>query len=659
MNAADNIYPAKLLENAFRNKTVVLLAGGPSLEDGLPWLQANRQKVTVFAVSRISALLLQAGVEPDFVFSVDPTELSFDVSKDMLRFGEKTTFICSHHAVSTLVSQWPWNALYLGARLPWKSALNEPNLGSPGPTVTNTALQAAYDFGFKQVILLGVDFCYTKEGFTHAKGSNEYAVGPRFNLTSLQVETNDGFMAPSGCDFVQAILHLGLQAKQLSAKGCRIINCSGAAAKVEGVEYLTLDRIVLEEEVREPAEIVAARIGGVDNKFRYYQKLSEELDRAEFQVTAISRLTEKARRINDGMYTEQGVIEDYKDKRSLDKIEQKLKREHRDFSKLVKKFGVRNFIKLTKPFTDEEWTAEEAKQLGNVFYDAYRDGSRKLLRLINDAKDRVAARRMEAADCPDYEKLAEQYRKDRSFGRARLWRKPAGVLTWPTESAKIVEELESSFNEILDNKNTRHLANTKIQSSPAILKQRAGLLFKHKKVEDLLSLLSGLDKRGSLAEDLPYRYLIEGYLAELADDPDAALNAYQRIVDGGEVLLEEALLRIAAIGIDANRAEMANLSLQCLSQLNPVYLPYHAELKRLNGDVLAAIDAYGVYINQFPEDTLTQIKLATLYADQKIYDAADMMMEHILRNKPDFAAAIAFKNKLLQMKAEACEIHAG
>ncbi len=395
INVADNIFPAKLLEKAFRNKTVVLLAGGPSLDNALPWLQRHRQKMVVFAVSRIARQLLQAGIEPDFVFSVDPTELSFDISKEMFDFGNKTTFVCSHHAVSSLVNQWCGPLLYLGSRLPWKSALNESNFNSPGPTVTNTALNVAHEFGFTRIILLGVDLCFTKEGFTHAKGSNEHLAGPRFNLTSLQVETNDGFMAPSSCDFVQAILNLGVQAKQLTAKGCQIINVSGSAAKIEGIEYLPLDEIKLEDELPDAAGVVEARIAESGHKAGFYRKTLEELKRAQFQVTAIATLTEKARRINAEMYSSQGMIENYKDKRQLDQIEKKLKREHREYSKLVKKFGIRKFIKLTKPFTDEDWTAEEAKQLGNVFYEAYQEGAAKLLRLLNAAIDRLAARQAE------------------------------------------------------------------------------------------------------------------------------------------------------------------------------------------------------------------------------------------------------------------------
>jgi hypothetical protein len=652
-NVADNKLPAKLLANAFLGKTVILLAGGPSLDDALPWVIENRAFLVVFAVSRISRRLQQVGVEPDFIFSVDPTELSFDISKEMLNFSEHPIFIHSYHTVPTLVSQWQGMALYLGARFPWKSALNEDNLDGTGPTVTNTALSVAYRFGFKRIILAGVDLCFTKQGFTHAQGSNEHSAGPRFNLTSLQLETNGGFMAPTSCDFAQAASALALQARVISNAGCRLINCSANAAKVENIEYLPLADIAMDPELIDVPAIVSGGLAEYSQGKLYYQKTIQELKRSHFQVEAIKQLAENARQLNDEMYDGSGAIADYKDKKKLDQIERKFKRDYRLFSKLVKKFGIRSFIKLAKPFTDEEWTAEEAKQLGNIYYDAYSEGSAKLLRLIDGAIDRVEARQQENSEIPDFSLILEQSRKDRSFGRVRLWRKKYPPSAIAPEIEQVFGEFEQLFADVVNDKNTRHFARAKSHSNLLVVKQRAGLLFKHHKSEELRDLLAALDQHDDKEGVVPYRHLINGYLAEQANDPESALRAYQQIVDGGDVLLEEALIRIAGISIDHEDIHMANLSLQCLSQLNPLYLPLYAEMQRLHGDVMVAIDTYSSYVVQFPEDTLVQIKVAMLYIEFKIYDAAELMVDHILLQKPGLDIAIGLKQQLSVLKSMA------
>lgn len=649
-NIADNKFPAKILEKSFQGKTAVLLAGGPSLDYILPWVKQHRDKIVVLAVSRISRQLLLAEIEPDFVFSVDPTELSFDISKEMLNFTDKTMFICSYHAVPTLLNQWLGLVFYLGSRLPWDSALNMANLSSAGPTVTNTALSVAHEFGFKRVILAGVDLCFTREGFTHAKGSDEQLAGPRFNLTSLQVETNGGFMAPTSCDFEQAIRSLGLQAKILTSAGCHIINIAAGAAKVENIDYMPLADIELEVNSVDVFSTVSVKMAKSHDDVLYYRKASEELKKAQFQIKAIARLAENARQINDEMYNSDGVIVSYKEKKRLDQIEKKFKREHRHYSKLIKRFGIRSFIKLAKPFTDEEWTAEEARQLGNVYYEAYLEGATKLLRLVDDAIERVTARQQENSDDPDFALMVERCRKDRSFGRVRLWRKNFSPTVISPEINAIFDEFEQRFVEIINDKNTRHFAQAKSYSNLVMVKQRAGLLFKHKKTEELRDLLAALDKHDAQDAAISYRHLVNGYLAELQNSPGAALDAYQQIVDGGDVLLEEALIRIAGISIDRDDIHSANLSLQCLSQLNPVYLPLYAEIRRLHGDITIAIDSYSSYIAQFPDDTLVQMKLATLYVECKVYDAADMMLDYILRQKPNLEVAVGLKRQLLAMR---------
>ena len=649
-NLADNILPAKLLENTFQGKTAVLLAGGPSLVEMLPWVQKYRSQLIVFSVSRISRQLLNASIEPDFICSVDPQDISFLVSKEMLAFGDRTVFIHSYHASPLLVSQWHGVSLYLGSRVPWKSTLNQENLNSHGPTVTNTTLSVAHSFGFKRIILAGVDFCFTKEGYTHAKGSDEYTAGPRFNLTTLQVETNGGYMAPTGSDYASARDSWAAQAKAITATGCQIINPFSSAAKVDHVDFIPLADIKLENDVTDITAIVKEKIADSESCDRYRKKVIDGLVRAQFQIKTIERLAKQALHINEHMYNSQGQIEDYKDKRDLDQIEKELKRNY-SYSKLVKTYGIRSFIKMTKPFDDEEWTAEETKELGNIYYQAYSDGAAKLLVLIDSALERARLRLAESSDAPDFERLFYQWRKDRSYARAQLWQQqhpdasiPAGVV------AKKFNEFASKFNSVLNEKNTRLEAIFKEHSSLTQLKHRASLLFKHKKTEQLNDLLLGLSKHDFKDEAIPYHYLIKGYLAELENNVEAAVIAYHQVIDcESSPLLEESLTRIAAVSIDVDDIDNAGLALQCLSQITPLYLPFYAEILRLNGDTLAAIDAYNEYISQFPEETITQLKLVSLYIENKTYSAAEIMLDHILTKNPSMETAINIKNQLTRV----------
>ena len=653
-NLADNLRPANLLNNAFQGKTVVLLAGGPSLDEALPWVQKNRRQLVVFAVSRISRQLKAIDLEPDFVFSVDPTELSFDISKEMLTFSNRPVFIYAYHSIPSLVSQWQGAGLYLGKRVPWKSTLNIDNNGEgAGPTVSNTALTIALRFGFKRIILAGVDLCFTREGYTHASGSDEHLAGPRFSLTSLQVKTNGGFMAPTSFDFAAAINFLAVQAQAITAAGCQMINFSANAAQVDNISYIPLKDIELDDKPLDVADIVTGHIGNTSHRLDNAPAIISELKRARFQINAILRLSEKALTINEGMYNAQGIIENYQEKLQLDKIERKLNREHRQYSRVVKRFGLRRFLKIVKPFTDEDWSAKEAKEMGNTYYQAYRDGSKAIIKIINDAIARTVARQEENKDQPDFDLLVKQWQKDRSYARAGLWRQnhPDAIIPVPAQTA--FDALDKQFTAILADKNTGHMARAKSRTRFPLVRKRASLLFKHKKIPELNDLLTSLQKHQQQAEAMPYINLINGYLAELLNDVEAALDAYHHIiVCKDSPLLEEALLRVAVISIGSNNIDNTNayLALQCLSQLNPSYLPHYAEIVRLRGDIAGAIDAYNHYICQFPEDTLVQIKLATLYMEIKVYNAAELAVEMVLAKKPDAKAALDLKKQLAYLK---------
>jgi len=89
-----------------------------------------------------------------------------------------------------------------------------------------------------------------------------------------------------------------------------------------------------------------------------------------------------------------------------------------------------------------------------------------------------------------------------------------------------------------------------------------------------------------------------------------------------------------------------------LTQISPSYLPYQAELARILGDFMLAIDSYNAYISFFPEDILIKLKLVTLYIEIKAYDSADMMLEHILIEFPESESAIGLKNQLAKIKQE-------
>ena len=83
-NAVDSIIPLRRNPAIGQGKTAVVLGGGPSLDRHIDWVKKNRSKLFVLAVSRISNKLLKEELKPDLVVSVDPHDISYEVSKQGL-----------------------------------------------------------------------------------------------------------------------------------------------------------------------------------------------------------------------------------------------------------------------------------------------------------------------------------------------------------------------------------------------------------------------------------------------------------------------------------------------------------------------------------------------------------------------------------------------
>lgn len=645
-NLADNRHPAFLLKNAFESKTAILLAGGPSLDEALPWLQEHRADIIVFAVSRIAKRLLEVNIEPDFIVSIDPFSESFDISKDMLSFSSKAIFIYSYHTVPTLVNQWIGRAFYLGGRMPWVSPLNIENIVSAGPTVTNAALNTIYHLGFKRILLSGVDLCFTSEGHTHAKGSDEWEAGPRFNLTSLEIETYGGEMVPTSHDFMAANKSLAAQAKMMAGAHCQIINISSNAAKTDYIEHVPLSDIELTQAECDIETIVSERLRE-QNEPDYFKKAIAGLKQARYKFNAIKSITAKGKQCAERMHKDPNGIHSVKDQRMLRQIERTLNKDLEPFSTFVKTFSIRRFLQITRPFNDKEKSVEEFHKIGMQFFDSYQFGTKLLIELIDKAIEKIQARQQEEMKQPNWALLIHQCVKEGSFGRVRRWRK-----TWPAEklSDHFNSEfaiLESRFAATLENKNTEHFSKAQQESQINLVKPRADLLFKQKKLDLLSSLQLALAKRDDQETIIPYQLLIEGYCAELKSDYLHALYCYHQLVNDKMLFMEDALLRISVISLSTNDMENAYLSLYCLAQINPLCLPMCARMQELRGDVLDAVASYNAYITRFPEDTVVQLKLAHLFLQENIVDAANLLLNYILEKNPSNEAAIQMKNQLL------------
>jgi len=639
VNAADNVQSAAVWRGALPGATGVLLAGGPSLDAALDWVQQHRQALVVLAVSRISRRLLEVGLEPDFVVSVDPTDMCYEISREMLRFGPSVVFINQYHVNPRLLGQWPHRSFFLGNLLTWQSPLNPPEaLHGAGPTVTNTALEFAAALGLSRLVLAGVDLCFTPEGFTHALGSNERQVGPRFDLTQLEVETNDGRRASTTADFATAVQMLGMQAQRLAAQGLEIVNPAPGAARIPGVTHLPLANVAIpgvaiERPLRCPSDADTP-----ERRLRHAQAVIREFQRKRAEIDQLESELRHARRIVDKVFETDGTIRNRNLKKRLDRLERDIDTRYPDTANLIRSCGLHAFLRAMKSTQDiDNLDANDVREALAAYYETYLHGAARLRNLIQRGIDRARLRIKEYTSSAPLAELSSQWLAIGEPGRWMRWRQnhPEQADNENSAEREVFASLLHAWQTELNQQDGQHLARARAHADLRAARARLEHLFAQRKTDGIRNLIHGLECVHDPSNTAPYLALARGYLAELEGQQHDAMANYETVLQSSErELWTPALVRIAHWALCENQVEHAEQALQCLAGLSAQYWPAYGDLLAAIGQWDKAITQYQKYLQTYPQDIYAMARLVRLLMQAGATEAALPLLEY-LQQRPD------------------------
>jgi hypothetical protein len=176
-NIMRNLKAAELIEGALPQvRRTAITAAGPSLSAQIPNLKKKRNELFLIAVDTSLPCLLQEGLTPDAVISIDCQHISYlhfmdrlpkevllflDLSSPPLlsRFSKRPMFFSGGHPLTRYISQI------------WK-AMPEPDCS--GGNVTYAAVSFAELLGAAEIELYGADFSYPV-GVSYARGAYVYS----------------------------------------------------------------------------------------------------------------------------------------------------------------------------------------------------------------------------------------------------------------------------------------------------------------------------------------------------------------------------------------------------------------------------------------------------------------------------------------------------
>lgn len=655
-NLAENRIPAIRLRDRFKGHCAIVLAAGPSLDELLPWIMAHRDQALVIAVSRIAARLLQAGLAPDIIISVDPQFISFSVSKEMLKLGERTLFVHSSSATPLLTGQWPHRTTFTGPRVPWADP-GFDNLGTIAPTVTNNAILLAQDLGCSQIILAGVDLCYSADGYTHVSGTKEHAAGPMVGHIDHTIETNSGRQAETNTGYYEAISTIERQALQAAERGCRLINPAGGAARMEGVEYIPAAELTITKPLQCPAwETICAALDDDSSATRaaHCRQMTAQLDKALQQCRTIKRLASEALQCSSKMAKLVNSSGYLPLKRRLDQIERIIERRYEGVANAIKRNNARDFAKVISADSGDNWDAAELFEKTGLYYQAFIDGADNFITLIESSRERLVNRLGEESATPDLAAIIKQWRQDLQLGRGTLWRRrhPEQERQLTPQQLDEFALLEQQFNAMLrsDDANLSHYFQNLASNENTIgaLVGHARSSFDQQDSAALQRIATGLKQRQEpLARQAAQ--LVQGFIHELQQQHAAATACYQSLDAGVSSELwqiaQEHILTLAMAGEDY---QGAITTLEQLGRRIVSYQPIHAQLLALTGAIKPAIEVYTRYLQQQPRDLDTTLALGLLLAEIHAWEAARSALDHIRDLDPSHPGIVELEARLEQ-----------
>ena len=204
----------------------IIVAAGPSIKDSIEELRRAKGKAYIFVVDRILQYILDAGVEPDFIVTVDPIKpLKYfttrtDVTAPLLcEMSSNWEVLDQHKGKKIFYSGGPYfQMVYLSQKL-------EAPCINTGASVATTAFASCVKLGFKKIVLVGQDLAYDGE-MSHAGGVAEKSVKQRITY----VEGLNGEKIRSRLDWYEfltwfqdmIILHPEIQVFDTKSKGAKI-----------------------------------------------------------------------------------------------------------------------------------------------------------------------------------------------------------------------------------------------------------------------------------------------------------------------------------------------------------------------------------------------------------------------------------------------------
>ncbi|EOV7677150.1 motility associated factor glycosyltransferase family protein [Campylobacter coli] len=153
--------------------TAIIVSTGPSLTKQLPLLKKYANTATIFCADSSYPILAKHGIKPDYVLSLERIPLTSEFfNNDFGEFDKDIVFVCAG-VVHPKTIEYLKNKTFIITQkilaFPYYINLKNFCYAAVGFSVAHMAYEFATHLSHKNIIFIGQDLAYAKDGFSHTK----------------------------------------------------------------------------------------------------------------------------------------------------------------------------------------------------------------------------------------------------------------------------------------------------------------------------------------------------------------------------------------------------------------------------------------------------------------------------------------------------------
>ena len=219
----------------------VVCSAGPSLKDSLPVLKKYADRIMIICVYRVLPLLLEAGIKPDFVVQVDPSDVTKTVSLVSAELPPLIACATVSPGIAVQFREIIWTS---GDSPEFNAMAGELNIAllplQISRTVTVTAIDFARFAGCRKIALVGSDLCLSPDGKCYTTAESEVYEQKFYykvkGITAETVNTNENL------DGIRKSIRNYIKKSKAVPGAPSFYNCSNYGAVIEDCRSVPLEK---------------------------------------------------------------------------------------------------------------------------------------------------------------------------------------------------------------------------------------------------------------------------------------------------------------------------------------------------------------------------------------------------------------------------------